>query len=298
MPAKHRFVDPREPHRREKKDRSVTAIFHVRKVREKGLRRIPIDQEHHEEEDTGDEKKKTDKERKGFEQLRTEKDEQHGLDEDQEEKDKDKGSGRADEMGNEVNPEHAQAVGDPSRQDKGHDEERQGRDRRRIKEDENEHGRGLCVKDRCGPDREDHQVGIISLIEKKDVPFQDRGKRQEDHEKSKEMAFFDPGLTLVLDEHIFKKKRIRYEPAKGGYHGQQDDDFLLHLLFESKDVVLEQAIEKMPGQDWERLVFEFCCERPNGDHIPPSPPFGKGRGAIIRLNEFPDMAFISTSSPR
>jgi hypothetical protein len=112
------------------------------------------------------------------------------------------------------------------------------------------------------------------------------------------MAFFDPGLAVVLYKYILKKKRIRHELAKGGYHGQQDDDFLLHLLFERKDVVLEQAIEKMPGQDWEGFVFEFCCERANGDHNPPSPPFRKGRGAIIRLNEFPDMAFISTSSPR
>ena len=54
---------------------------------------------------------------------------------------------------------------------------------------------------------------------------------------------------MVGGEEIGHEERAADEPTDRGDHGQEDVELFLHLVVEDEDIVLEETVEKVAGQD-------------------------------------------------
>jgi len=119
-------------------------------------------------------------------------------------------------MGPHIAEERGQGIARPSGHEEGDPENRQGVGRRRKEADEEKEGQEFRGEERVRPDGKRPEILMILRVRKQDVPFQEDGEGQDDHEYREKRDFFQPGLAHILDEHVRTEEGVRQDPADGG----------------------------------------------------------------------------------
>lgn len=122
--------------------------------------------------------------------------------------------------------------------------------------DEGDEARKLCRKERSRLQGKRAEVVQVPSVRINDLPFEDGHEPHDQHEKSDDIEFFDPGLALIRGIDVLLQAHIRKEAAEDGQDGENPDHPFLHLILEVHEIIPEKPEEEVSREDHKLATFE------------------------------------------